>query len=228
MDKLVDTATNLAREWHRGLVDKGGVDYFEGQLLVVASLGHDWKERVVGYLHDAAEDTAHTVAEIMLILRTGFTEDTERTTESDWAEIEDAINMMNQNTASDREKYIERFRGHRLAIRVKLNDLYSNIDLSRIPNPTKKDRARRQRYFAELRQLRQLLEEIEVRSGEFANEFMHYEFLADEMSELEFMVMLAYARHRKGLSMDAAIASVNRQRPSHFPELSKGYYITNA
>ncbi|MDR2652104.1 MAG: hypothetical protein LBC68_07290 [Prevotellaceae bacterium] len=39
------------------LVDKQGVDYFEGHLTTVGNAGHDWKEKIVGFLHDAAEDT---------------------------------------------------------------------------------------------------------------------------------------------------------------------------
>ena len=224
MNNIIEIASNLAQEWHRGQVDKGGADYFEGHLSTVAAYGQEWKEKVVGYLHDASEDTDHSVSDVMAALRAGVAGDAEQPTENDWAEIEDALNMMNHNTAASREEYIERFRGHRLAIQVKLNDLRDNMKLSRIPKPTEKDRARHQRYIAERRKLREMLDEIEVRTGEFANEFMHYEFLSDEMSELEFMVILAYARQRKGLSLDDAIASVNRQRPSHFPELTEEYY----
>ena len=228
MEHLIETAANLAREWHRGQVDKSGVDYFEGHLTTVASYGRDWKESVVGYLHDAAEDTPHTVADVMAALRAGIAGDSEQPTEDDWAEIEDALNMMNHNTTSSREEYIDRFSGHSLALRVKLNDLRHNMDPRRIiPNANDFDRARQQRYAAERQKLRDMLDEIEVRTGEFDNDFMHYDFLSDEMSELEFMVMLTYARHRKGLSIEDAIASVNRQRPPHFPELTEEYYTAN-
>ena len=227
MKKIVEIAANIAREWHRRQVDKGGTDYFEGHLSTVAAYGRDWKEKVVGYLHDAAEDTDHSVDDVMAALRAGIAGDADQPSEEDWAEIEDALNMMNHNTSASREEYIERFRGHRLAIRVKLNDLHSNMNMSRIPNPTEKDRARHQRYITERRKLRDMLDEIEVRTGEFANEFMHYDFLSDEMTELEFMVMMAYARHRKGLSVEDAIVSVNRQRPPHFPELTEEYYAAN-
>ena len=39
------------------LSEKAGVDYFEGHLCMVASMGTTWQEQVVGYLHDASEDT---------------------------------------------------------------------------------------------------------------------------------------------------------------------------
>ena len=41
------------------------MDYFEGHLSVVASLGRTWQEKVVGYLHDASEDTPHSVEQVL-------------------------------------------------------------------------------------------------------------------------------------------------------------------
>ena len=40
---------------------------------------------------------------------------------------------------------------------VKLNDLESNMDLSRIPNPTDKDLQRLERYKKEYEEIRQVL-----------------------------------------------------------------------
>lgn len=47
----VKSSENLAKRLHEGQVDKSGVDYFEGHLCMVASMGRTWKEQVVGYLH---------------------------------------------------------------------------------------------------------------------------------------------------------------------------------
>ena len=161
MNQIIEIAAEIAQEWHCGQVDKGGTDYFEGHLSTVAAYGKDWQEKVVGYLHDAAEDTNHSVADVMDALRAGVAGDVEQPNKAEWAEIEDALNIMNHNTAANREEYIERFRGHDLAIRVKLNDLRSNMNLSRIPNPMEKDFARRERYLTEFQKLRQMLDEIE-------------------------------------------------------------------
>ena len=65
---------------------------------------------------------------------------------------------MNSHTAANREAYINRFRNNTLAIRVKLNDLRHNMDISRIPNPTEKDIARAARYRREYSQLKKMLE----------------------------------------------------------------------
>lgn len=169
MNNLIDIAAEIAREWHSGQVDKAGVDYFKGHLSVVASYGCDWKEKVVGYLHDVAEDTPHTVADVMAALRAGVAGDTEQPTEDDWIEIEDALNMMNHNTVPTREEYIERFRGHDLAIRVKLNDLRHNTDLSRLLNPTEKDVARQQRYRKEQSRLCSMLNESQRKNRDNNN-----------------------------------------------------------
>ena len=88
----------------------------------------NWKEQIVGYLHDAAEDTPHTVSETIHLLQ----DKCPNIATKDWEEIETALNLMNSHTAANREAYINRFRNNTLAIRVKLNDLRHNMDISRI------------------------------------------------------------------------------------------------
>ena len=61
----VNAAAKVAEELHRGQRDKAGVDYFTGHLSFVASLGRSWQEQVVGYLHDASEDTPCTVEQVL-------------------------------------------------------------------------------------------------------------------------------------------------------------------
>ena len=78
----------------------------------------------------------------------------------EWDEIEEALNLMNVHTASSREAYIERFRGNWLAIKVKLNDLQHNMDISRIPEPTERDMERIERYGKEYIQLMEMFEEM--------------------------------------------------------------------
>ena len=68
--RIAEAAARLARKLHTGQKDKAGQDYFDGHLSTVATLGNDWKEQTVGYLHDAAEDTPCTVDEIILTLKT--------------------------------------------------------------------------------------------------------------------------------------------------------------
>jgi len=85
-------AATLAKEYHKGQVDKEGVDYFEGHLTTVGNAGHDWKEKIAGFLHDVAEDTPHTVDEIICILKDkskGVLND------EDAMEIKEALTILN-------------------------------------------------------------------------------------------------------------------------------------
>jgi len=153
-DDLVAEAANLAKEFHKGQVDKQGVDYFEGHLTTVGNAGHNWKQKIVGFLHDAAEDTAHTIDEIVQILKdksNGILKD------EDAQEISQALNLLNSNTASSREEYIARIKENFIATKVKLNDLSHNMDISRIFNPTDKDIERTKRYRREYRQVLEYL-----------------------------------------------------------------------
>lgn len=177
MTKIVYAAGLVAKKLHKGQTDKGGHDYFESHLLKVATRGSDWKEKVVGFLHDAAEDCDITVAEVIEQLDTEisrFTDDPkENWYDEEWWEewMEDidvypctvthsitdderndlitALNLLNHHTAASREEYIKRIAGNRLALRVKLNDLENNMDISRIPDPTEKDLERIDRYKKE-------------------------------------------------------------------------------
>ena len=68
-DHIIEEAKKLAKEIHAGQSDKAGMDYFSGHLSYVGDSGCTWKDKVVGYLHDAAEDTAYSVEQILEILQ---------------------------------------------------------------------------------------------------------------------------------------------------------------
>lgn len=150
-------------------MDKGGKDYFTSHLLLVGKSGHDWKEETVGFLHDAAEDTPRTVEEVIDLLKKKLDEllampnddwkyefenyiftypgdICHKPTEEEWDEIANALHCLNHHSASSREEYIKCISKNPLARKVKMNDLESNMDISRIPNPTEKDFERLERY----------------------------------------------------------------------------------
>lgn len=178
---IVYIAARLAKEQHKGQVDKGGADYFSGHLCSVAKQGDNHLEKTVGFLHDAAEDTDITVEEIMEKLRSslsdwinnpndkGWTEEfiniigfkpseiPQDLSVEEWKDIETSLNTLNHHSAPTREEYIENFRGHTTAIKVKLNDLRNNMDLSRIENLTQKDKDRLERYRQEYDKLIEML-----------------------------------------------------------------------
>jgi len=181
MTRIVYAAGLLAKELHRGQTDKGGNDYFESHLLKVASKGFDWKEKVVGFLHDAAEDCNVSVGDVMAMLDAKVSEVVDNPKESWWDEewwedwMEDiapypceithsitdeerdelkaALNLLNHHTAPTREEYIERISRNHLALKVKMHDLENNMDIRRIPEPTEKDLARIERYKKEYQTL---------------------------------------------------------------------------
>lgn len=177
MTKIVYAAGLVAQKLHNGQTDKGGNDYFESHLLKVASSGYDWKEKVVGFLHDASEDCNVTVEDVMNLLDKEISRllnnPKENWWEEDWwedwmedidkypcetthvitneerDEIKTALTLLNHHTASSREEYINRISRNSLALKVKLQDLESNMDISRIQKPTEKDYARIERYKKE-------------------------------------------------------------------------------
>ncbi len=177
MTKIVYAAGLIAQRLHKGQLDKGGNDYFELHLLKVASAGFDWKEKVIGFLHDATEDCDVTVEDVVDMLDTEISKITDDSKDewwqNDWWQewMEDimpypceithtltkeerqefitVLNLLNQNTASSREEYLNHISTNRLALKVKLNDLRNNMDITRIPNPTEKDLARLASYQKE-------------------------------------------------------------------------------
>ncbi len=144
MSKIVCAAGLLAKKLHRGQTDKGGHDYFESHLLKVASSGFDWKEKVVGFLHDAAEDCNVTVEDVMKMLDAEVSRVLNNPKENLWEEewwddwMEDivpypckvnhlitnedrkgiitALSLLNYHTASSREEYINRLSENPLAL----------------------------------------------------------------------------------------------------------------
>lgn len=177
MTKIVYAAGLVAQQLHKGQVDKGGHNYFESHLLKVADVGFDWKEKVVGFLHDASEDCNVTIEDVMNLLDVEISRvidnPKEHWYEEEWweewmediavypcktthvitdearAEIKTALTLLNHHTAPSREEYISRISSNLLALKVKLNDLRNNLDITRIPNPTEKDYARIERYKKE-------------------------------------------------------------------------------
>lgn len=176
MTKIVYAAGLVAQKLHKGQTDKGGNDYFE-HVLKVASSGFDWKEKVVGFLHDASEDCNMNVDDVMHLLDAEISrvsanpkedlwdeewweewmedidvypcEITHTITDEEREEIKTALTLLNYHTAPSREEYINRISINFLALKVKLNDLRNNMDITRIPEPTENDYARLDRYKKE-------------------------------------------------------------------------------
>ena len=150
---IVQCAAVLACELHKGQVDKAGIDYFTDHLTTVAKMGSTWKEQVVGYLHDASEDTPHSVEEVLNLLDAKLRTPLSYT---DRLELANALHLLNHHLAPDRETYIQRIKSNALATAVKMHDLTHNMDLTRIPNTTKKDNKCFKQYQRESAYLRKI------------------------------------------------------------------------
>lgn len=152
-NRWIEAAAKVAKRLHEGQQDKAGVDYFEGHLSFVASLGNTWKEKVVGYLHDASEDTPHTVEQVLDLLEEEAGENMEL---AEKEKIRQALRLLNHHLSGDRETYILKIGSDALARAVKMNDLRHNMDIQRLPHPTAKDYFRIERYKQEYAYLNQI------------------------------------------------------------------------
>lgn len=128
--KMLSEALELSRCAHKGQVDKGGTDYFEGHITNVVS-SVEGNAKIVAALHDVLEDTDVTESE----LREKFP-----------AKIIDAVVLLTHRKGEPYSDYIARIKTNSLAIEVKLADLNNNMNLSRIPHPTKSDYRRVEKY----------------------------------------------------------------------------------
>ena len=177
---IVFAAGLLAKELHAGQKDKGGNDYFTSHLMKVGLARNFWKEQVCGFLHDATEDTGISLDELLKRLQRKWEEITNESEEEWWEawmedvmpvpsdmphflspeeteEIKLVLNLLNHHNYSSREEYIKKIKTNRLAMEVKINDLESNMDISRILTPTDKDLQRLERYEKELKDISQAL-----------------------------------------------------------------------
>ena len=135
MNELILRALEIARKAHIGQVDKAGAPYINHPIKV-ASMVDEPDEKMVAYLHDVVEDTDVSLEDLR---KEGFDET-----------VIVAIDCITHREGEPRDEYLERVKSNRLARVVKLADLKHNSDISRIPNPTEKDYARRDRYLREI------------------------------------------------------------------------------
>ena len=128
----LERAIEIAREAHAGQVDKAGKDYINHPLRVM-EMGKDENEKIVGVLHDVVEDSDWTFE---MLEAEGFS-----------TEIIDALRCVTKlSEDEDYDHFLNRIKGNRLALKVKLCDLVDNLDASRIKEPTDSDIKRSKKY----------------------------------------------------------------------------------
>ena len=136
----LERAIEIAREAHRGQVDRAGEEYI-GHPLRVMEAGRTVEEKIVGVLHDVVEDSAEWSFE--RLEQEGFA-----------PEIIEALRCVTKLSADEPyDRFIERVKKNALAVAVKLNDLSDNMDIRRLPYLSDKDVKRLKKYLKAYKQL---------------------------------------------------------------------------
>lgn len=128
---MLNKAIEIASRAHAGQVDKGGEPYILHPLRVMLSRENEL-ERICAVLHDVVEDSEVTFDELR---KQGFSED-----------VIAVLDCLTKRKGESYDKFIDRVLKNETACRVKLADLYDNMDLTRIKNPTEEDIARIKKY----------------------------------------------------------------------------------
>jgi hypothetical protein len=128
---LTKKAMQISFEVHKNQKDKSGMPYFIHPLHLAEQMETE-AEICTALLHDVVEDGDYSIEDLK---KAGFPE-----------EITDAVQLLTRREDEDYFDYVARVRQNPIARRVKLVDLTHNSDLSRIDNPSEKDRIRAKKY----------------------------------------------------------------------------------
>lgn len=128
----LERAIAIAAEAHAGQVDKAGAPYILHPLRVMLSLSTP-EERMVAILHDVCEDCPGW--DFNRLRAEGFAE-----------AVIAGLQSVTKREGEDYDAFVHRAAADPIGRRVKRADLADNADLSRIAQPTEKDRARLEKY----------------------------------------------------------------------------------
>lgn len=136
---ILDRAKAIATSAHEGQVDKAGKPYIEHPMRVM-NMGKTIEEKIAGVLHDVVEDSDWTFE---MLEKEGIPKD-----------VMDALRCVTKlSEDDDYDHFIERVKTNPLAVKVKLNDLKDNMDITRLGEVTEKDLARLNKYIRAYKQL---------------------------------------------------------------------------
>lgn len=131
----LERAIEIACRVHAGQVDKAGAPYILHPLRMMLAVRTP-EARIAAELHDVVEDSNGAVT-IETLRAEGFSD-----------EVVAAIEALTkrEEEKNDYDAFIRRVAPNPLAREVKLADLRDNSDLTRIAEPTEKDRERVRKY----------------------------------------------------------------------------------
>lgn len=136
---ILDRAKAIATSAHEGQVDKAGKPYIEHPMRVM-NMGKTVEEKIAGVLHDVVEDSDWTFE---MLEKEGIPKD-----------VLDALRCVTKlSEDEDYDHFIERVKTNPLAVKVKINDLKDNMDITRLGEVTEKDLGRLNKYIRAYRQL---------------------------------------------------------------------------
>jgi hypothetical protein len=136
---MLEKAIQIAVSAHKEQVDKSEQPYIL-HLIRVMDAGETEQEKICGILHDLVEDTDWTFEKLE---NEGFSE-----------EIISALKCVTKQENEDYAAFIGRVKTNPLAIKVKLNDLRDNMDITRLFYITEKDRERLNKYLKAYQELK--------------------------------------------------------------------------
>ena len=136
---ILDRAKAIAISAHEGQVDKAGKPYIEHPMRVM-NMGKTVEEKIAGVLHDVVEDSDWTFE---MLEKEGIPKD-----------VMNALRCVTKlSEDEDYYHFIERVKTNPLAVKVKLNDLKDNMDITRLGEVAEKDLGRLNKYIRAYRQL---------------------------------------------------------------------------
>jgi len=137
---LLPIAIQMAAHAHGGTINKDGSPYILHPIrLMMRARGY--AEQIVAVLHDTVEDTSLTLARLQ---EAGFPR-----------EVVAAVDALTKREGEEYASSIERVAGNPLAARVKLLDLYDNIDVTRLPELGEWELQRTAKYHRAILRLRE-------------------------------------------------------------------------
>jgi len=126
-------AIEIAVSAHKGQKDKSGADYILHPLRVMGR-GETEVEKICGVLHDVIEDSDWTFEKLK---SEGFS-----------VEVIDVLRCVTKKSEEeDYDKFIDRVIQNPTAIRVKINDLLDNLDVTRLVELNEWDLKRLNKYL---------------------------------------------------------------------------------
>ncbi|WP_440110089.1 GTP pyrophosphokinase [Paenibacillus sp. QZ-Y1] len=131
-------AIAIAADLHSSQIDKGGNPYILHPLRVMMKMD-DNTSMIVAVLHDVVEDTYFSIQDIE---KCDFS-----------TEVIEALRSVSREKGESYMNFIRRCKKNEIGHRVKIADIEDNMDLNRIPNPTKTDFDRVKKYEKALKEL---------------------------------------------------------------------------